>query len=166
VLRIEIRPSRRAVHLADGTPIRRGDRVGILHLDNHRIAAIHDAHGSHLAVGLEFRRLLVESLETLATAARPGGRLADLVAVSAVTIFHRGLGRLGFEAEHDGLVWPRVTAGYQRALLASFHPDGVRRRDRVAFAPAARLWLSRDGLLTRYGSGRRQRDIGAVSAPR
>jgi hypothetical protein len=165
-LRVEIHRTYRAVHLADRTLAQRGDRIGVLHLDNTRITAIHDPRLSPMAVGLEFRRLLIESLDTLAVDVRSGGRLAEVSAFMAVTIFHRGLRRLGFEAEPDGLFWPRVTAVYQRALLASLHPDGVLRLDRVVFAPAARLWISRDRLLALHGAGRRARQPRSLSPTR
>lgn len=165
-LRVEVRRTYRAIHLADQTMVQRGDRIGVLHLDNTRISVIHDPQLSPMAVGLEFRRLLIESLDTLAVDVRSGGRLADVSAFMAVTIFHRGLRRLGFETEPDGLFWPRVTAVYQRALLASLHPDGVFRLHRIASAPAARLWIPRDRLLALYGAGGRARQPGSLSATR
>ncbi len=164
-LRVETRRSYRTIHLADGTLVQRGEPIGVLHLDNTRIATIHDPGLSPMAVGLEFRRQLIESLESLAGEVRPGGRLADVAAFMAVTIFHHGLRRLGFDAEPDGLFWPRVTAAYQRALLASLHPDGVLRLARVG--PAARMCISRDRLLVLYGgAGRRARHPGSLSATR
>ena len=152
-LRVEIRRSYRTVRLAAGLVICRGDRIGVLHLDNARLAALHGNGRPPIAIGLEFRRLFVASLDALAERARPGQRLAEVPAFMAITIFHHGLQRLGFEPEPDGLTWPRLTAAYQRALLASRHPDGVVRLHRVASARAERLWISRDRLLARYGAG-------------
>jgi hypothetical protein len=41
-----------------------------------------------------------------------------------------------------GLMWPRLTAAYQRALLASLHPGGATRTLRLTTGRAERLWIS------------------------
>ena len=165
-LRVESRRAYRTIRLSDGTVIRAGDRVGALHLDNERVAALHQSGRSPLAIGLEFRRLLLTSLETLAAATAPGGWLAGVAAFVVVTIFHRGLPRLGFETDPNGLAWPRLTASYQRALVASLHPKGVLRLPRLASIRAERLWISRDRLLALYREGRpRPRRIGRGPYP-
>lgn len=151
MLRVETRRRVLAVRLGGHPLIRSGERIGVLHLDNARVAALHEDGRPPMAVGLEFRRLLIESLGALAAEARDGQRLAGLSAFTAVTIFHHGLRRLGFETQRDGLVWPRVTALYQRALLGSLHPNGALRRHRPPSAGAERLWISRDRLLALYG---------------
>jgi len=147
--RLQIRRSRRARELPGGTRIRRGDRIGILHLNNERIAALHGDGLSPLAVGLEFRRQLVASLRTLAALAE-SGPLKDVQAFAATTIFYQGLARLGFQPEHRGPTWPRLVAAYQRALLASVHPAGARRLRRTTYHQARRLWISRLTLRERY----------------
>jgi hypothetical protein len=154
VLRVEVRRNRRARRLADGTRLRHADRIGLLHLDNRRIAAIHVGGRSPLSVGLEFRRQLMISLHVLARLA-DGGPLGDVVAFSAITIFYDGLARLGFAPDPHRLAWPQVVAAYQRALLASIHPAGALRLNRATYREAQRLWLSRPALVARYG--RRQR---------
>ena len=158
--RVEIRRSWRTVRLGGVALVRPGERIGVLHLDNVRVATLHEHGLSPMAVGLEFRRLLIESLNTLADSARPGQRLAEVCAFTAVTsVHHRLLQRLGSQVEPHGLVWPRLTAGYQRALLASLHPDGVFRRHGVASTRAARLWISRDRLLALYGAAIQRRAV-------
>lgn len=149
-IRVEIRRTRRARTLADGARLLPGDRVGLLHLNNSRIAAIHVDSRSPLSVGLEFRRQLVVSLHTLATLAADDGPLGDVAAFSATTIFHDGLARLGFAAEPNAPAWPRMVAAYQRALLVSIHPAGALRVSRATYREARRLWLSRRALLARY----------------
>lgn len=163
-LRVETRRSYRIVQLAGGPVIHRGERVGVLHLDNARLAALHENGHSPAAIGLEFRRLFIASLDALAERARPGQPLAEVSAFMAITIFHHGLQRLGFEPEPDGLVWPRLTAVYQRALLASRHPLGIFRLPRVASAHAERLWISRDRLLALYGATAARRRVARVGA--
>ena len=152
-VRVEVRRSHRMLHLADGTTIRRGDRIGILHLNNDRVVALHAAGLPSIAVGLEFRRQLLASLAALARLAGPEGWLSDVRAFEATTIFfHQWLGRLGFEPDPEGLAWPRLVTGYQRALLASLRPAGLVRLGRATDRHAQRLWISREKLLTRYGA--------------
>ena len=152
VLRIEIRRSFRTVRLSAGVVVRRGDRIGVLHLNNERIAALHSNGLSLLAIGLEVRRAMMASLHELATLMAPGSQLADLHAVVAVTIFHHGLRRLGFEIDPRGLTTPGLTTAYQRALLASFHPSGRLRILGMTSARAERGWISREKLRALYAS--------------
>ncbi len=151
-VRVEVRRSHRTLHLADGTTIRRGDRIGVLHLNNERVVALHAAGLPAIAVGLEFRRQLGASLHALARRACPEGGLSDVRAFEATTIFfHQWLRRLGFEPDPDGLAWPGFVTGYQRALLASLRPAGPVRLGGATYRHAQRLWISRAKLLTRYG---------------
>jgi len=147
-VRIEVRRSHRTLHLADGTTIRPCDRVGVLHLNNDRVVGLHADGVSPTAMGLEFRRQLLASLHALARLAGPGGRLSDVRAFEATTIFfHQWFGRLGFEADPYGLAWPRLVAAYQRALRAYLlHAGPARHRH------AQRLWISRETLLRRHGT--------------
>jgi peptidoglycan-N-acetylglucosamine deacetylase len=153
VLRVEVRRGRAARVLPDGTALRPGDRIGVLHLNNERLATFHVDGRSPRAVGLEFRRQFVASLRALAALAAEGGPFSDVHAFSATTIFHNGMGgRLGFVPEPGAPVWPRAVAAYQRALLASVHPAGTLRLSGSAYRQARRLWLTRPTLLARYGS--------------
>jgi len=147
---VEVRRGRRARRLPDGTRLASGDRIGVIHLNNARLTAVHVNGQRPLAIGLEFRRWFLASLRELAQLAADGGPLADVRAFCAITIFHRGLARLGFHPEQDGIVWPGLTAAYQRALMASLHPAGPLRPRRVISAGARRLWMTREELLSRY----------------
>jgi hypothetical protein len=149
-LSVEIRRCLRPRTLPDGTHLGFGDRVGICHLDNPRIIAIHGDARSPLGVGLELRRQLVVSLRALAALVAPGQQLSDVRAVAATTIFHSGLVRLGFTVEPGRPACPRLVAAYQRALLATIHPGSRRRPRPAAYREARRLWLSRETLLARY----------------
>jgi hypothetical protein len=150
-LRIQLSRAGRARTLGDGTRIRRGDRIAAIHLDNAGIAGIHANGMAPLSMGLEFRRQFLDSLHGLATLAAPGGPLADVRAVVATTIFHRGLARLGFQPEDGGWLWPRLVATYQRALVASLHPAGAFRLREATYRTARRLWMSREALVQRFG---------------
>ena len=152
-VRVEVRRSHRTLRLADGTIIRRGDRIGVLHLNNDRVVAFHAAGLPSIAVGLEFRRQLRASLDALVTLAGPEGWLSDVRAFEATTIFfHQWLRQLGFEPDPGGLAWPGFVTGYQRALLASLRPADPVRLGGATYRHAQRLWISRDKLLTRYGA--------------
>ena len=69
--RIAVRRSHRTLQLAGGTTIRFGDRIGILHLNNAFMAAVHADGNAPIVVGLEFRRQLVSSLHELASSRAP-----------------------------------------------------------------------------------------------
>jgi hypothetical protein len=149
--------------LTDGTVLHRGDLIGIIHLDHVAVTALHTDGLGPLAIGLAFRRQLVESLRELALLSRPGERLAHLPAFSAVTIF-LGLRRLGFERT-PGPAFPRIVAAYQRALLAWLHPVGRFRAAAGEQHPAQRLMISRGKLLARYGDdGHAARESAAAAA--
>jgi hypothetical protein len=137
--------------LSDGTVVRPGARVGILHLNNERVTTL--AHDDELSgrPGLRLRRDMVASLAALARRCASDRRLLDVHAFSATTIFHRGLQRLGFEECASGLAWPRLVGGYQRALLVTLRRGAVTRR-RPSHRQARQLWISRKTLLSRYGS--------------
>lgn len=161
---VKIERTRRHVTLPDGTRIRRGDRVGVLHLNNARVADVHLNGLPARLVGLEFRRWFLASLHELARLAEGPGTFADVKAFTAITIFHRGLARFGFQIEDGALVFPALVGAYQRALLACLHPAGVLRDRGEDCREARRLWLTRAALLARYSaSGPRSR---AAAPPR
>jgi hypothetical protein len=151
LLTISVERAWRPHRLADGTVLRWGDRYGELHLDNAAVVALRQHGLSSLQLGLQFRRELRASLTALARLAGGDERFADLVAFSAITIFHQGLGRLGFEVETDGLVTPRITGAYQQALLLSLGAHQSPHRS----VRARRLWISRRRLRVVYGPLRR-----------
>jgi hypothetical protein len=154
-LRLELRRVRRARRLSDGTLIARGDRIGVLHMNNDRVRALHVEGMSPIAVGLEFRRELIASLRALAVVAGPGGWAGHAKAFEATTIFHHGLPRLGFERGTLPPLAAYVTGAYQRSLLGTLHPAGADRLLRLANTRAQRLWLSRARLLALYGAPER-----------
>src|SRR5439155_22539492 len=80
---VEIRRSRRARRLPDGTRVAGGDRIGVPHVNNARIAAVHVTGQPPLAIGLEFRRCLVSSIHELARPAAACAPRADVPACSA-----------------------------------------------------------------------------------
>jgi hypothetical protein len=153
LLRVEQRRLLRPLELADGTRLARGAPIGVVHLNNARVLALHGRGLAPDAIGFEFRRLLLRSLHAMARQAADGGPLAFLQAYSATTLFHRRLPRLGFSAaDADRSVWRGFVSRYARALLDSLHPAGAARVRRGARAEARRLWISRARLLSLYGA--------------
>lgn len=152
VLRLRVRSSRRDVRLKDGALVRRGEPIGIMHLDNERVVSLHADGVSREAIGLEFRRQFLASLRELAGLA-DRGRLAGVPAFTATTIFHHALGRLGFEPARGSSGGSALVGAYQRALLASLRPAGHARLDARTRRHARQLWLSREALRARFGGG-------------
>jgi hypothetical protein len=162
-IRLELRRRRRPLELADGTRLAPGDWIGVIHLNNEQVAALHADAGSIWAVGLRFRRLFVTSLRELTRRADSGGPLAVVRAFAATTIFHRGLGRLGFEPAVSGNRMSVLDVFYQRALLACLHPAGSARLGAPRYEQARRLWISRQALIEGFApssSDSRGRDAG------
>src|SRR3990172_2517889 len=119
-VRLEIRRSRRTIRLADGEQIEAGDPIGVLHLNNQRVAALHDEGSSPMTIGIRSRRLFLASLGELARGTSPGGPFVGVRAFTATTIFHRALGRLGFGPGRG--VWVGVPA--ERATEIFPRPRG------------------------------------------
>lgn len=141
-------PARR---FADGTQLRSGDDLGTLHFDNARIAAL-DAETPN-AIGLSFARLLLQSLRSLAELAGEDGPFGDLV------VF-RGIGWIS-QGERVGFIGEPFPEGRRKRYLAvhigllvwAFAPSGG---TAIAARPEPRIsWITRDTLLQRFGSQRK-----------
>lgn len=147
----------------DGTVVRRGDRIGVIHLNNERVVALHGDGLRPGAIGIRFRRQLVASFRELTRLAAPGSPLAQVRAFTATTILHHGLGRLGFEPARDGSGGSAIAGAYQRALLASLRPAGSARLDASIRHRARQLWMSREALQARFHHAEHRR--GEVKTP-
>jgi hypothetical protein len=148
VFRLEVRRWRREVRFTDGTSLRRGERAGVIHLDNDAVVRLHRIGLPETATGLEFRRLVLASLAELARRAAPGGPLDDVRAFAALTIYPYGLERMGFERDR-ATAGSLVVAAYQRALVAWLFPGA---RGRMAHRLRAEmLWIPRHRLLAHHG---------------
>lgn len=150
ILKLTVRPSRRTVRLMDGTVVRRGDPIGVIHLNNERVVTLHAVGLQPGAIGIRFRRQLVASFRELTRLAAPGGSLVQVRAFTATTILHHGLGRLGFEPARDGSGGSVIAGAYQRVLLASLRPAGSARLGTSIRHRARQLWMSREALQVRF----------------
>jgi hypothetical protein len=154
VLRVEAARYRGpAVMLADGTQVRRGDRIGVIHLNNERVARLHGDGSDTPTAGLKFRRAFVASLKELARQVAETDRYSGVKAFTAQTIFHQGTQRVGFEIlPLARSVRTRLVAVYERSIMAHYHPLGYRRPGRPRVREARAIWISRNELRRRYAS--------------
>lgn len=149
-------PERR---LACGALLRPGDLLLELHFRREALRPL-TQQGDPARIGLGLLRLADRDLPRLARRLETEPALAGVAALHAVTLFHRGIRRYGFETAP---LEPRLAewwfSAWQRRLLARDHPLG---RARIATAREAlvarHVWISRAALLGRYGGG------GAVAA--
>ncbi len=156
-LRVEVRRyGGPAVTLSDGTHIRCGDRIGVLHLNNEHVAALHGGGSESPLGGLRFRRSFVASLGELARRVVETERYAEAEAFMAETILHSGTQRAGFDILRlRNPLRRRLVTVYERVLLGRYHPPGSRRTARPRFREARAIWISRKELLRRYAPASR-----------
>ena len=152
LLRIEVARYRGPlILLADGTEVRRGDRIGVLHLHNERVARLHTDDRATPTAGFKLRRAFLASLRELARRVVAGERYAGVRAFMAETIFHTDARRVGFESRPLPSARSRLVAAYERTMVAHYHPLGRRRAARLRSRDARAIWISRSELLCRYG---------------
>jgi hypothetical protein len=152
VLRIGVARHRgRPVTLRDGTVVRAGDVVGTIHFHNEAVAAIHDGKPDAVRSGILILRGYERSLRALARLSEDHPRYQNIKALTALTIFHQGIERFGFET-HTLPSGPmsRIVSAYQRFLLARFHPLGTQRGRRKKLEARA-IWVSTREIRRRYG---------------
>jgi len=152
ILRIGVARYRgRRVALRDGTVVRTGDVIGTLHFHNEAVAAIHDGKLDSVRSGILILRAYERSLKTLARLSEDHPRYRRMKALSATTIFHQGVEKLGFEI-FPLPSWPAgwIVSAYERFLLARFHPLGRRRKSQKKFE-ARTIWASAKEIRRRYG---------------
>jgi len=139
------------VTLADGTEVRRSDRIGVIHLNNEQIARLHGDGSETPTAGLKLRRGFVASLRELARQVVETQRYTGVKAFMTQTIYHKPTGQVGFEIlPIPSSTWSRIVAAYERALLASYHPLGRHRTRRLRPRQARAIWISRSALVRRY----------------
>jgi ceramide glucosyltransferase len=166
LFRLALGESRQDLTLSDGTPVRRGDLVGELHLWNEHIPPLGDRR-SDLAWALAFRRQLIRSLRELTAYTQTDPRLARVKAFrgegafgSRYTPVHlaKMAERWGFElVRRDGATgWRRRFADFWENLHATcltwaYNPASLRGR-RVWELRRDQFWITRETLLRRYGA--------------
>lgn len=134
--------------LADRTRINPGDRLGILHFDNQRLADIEQHPGSPRHRAFVFLRMLRDSLTVLAHHARAEPEIERLAVFRGVTWMPSRGRHLGFETEPlpSGLHsrWLKL---HFRIILRAFYPETASERAQQPYI----YWLTRRQLLARFG---------------
>jgi hypothetical protein len=136
------------VRLRDGTTVRRGDRIGVLHFDNRVIRSL--PAKAWLSVGM---RMAQDDLRALArsTAASPMGERP--VAFRGTTLLGALLRRAGWDVRaRRRTAWTRLEDWYLRAMLARWSREGSQRlRHGRGALRSTDGWLSAAALQRRYG---------------
>jgi len=146
VLAVVVRRNRWTVRLPDGTIVRPGEPIGVVHVNNARIEALHQKGASPVWVGLRFRRQVVASLHELIRLSEPSQRLECVRAFCATTVFHGPLRRGGFQRAASDAPGSRLATLSFQAVLAALHPHGLSPRYGAADRRVEQVWISRERL--------------------
>jgi len=131
--------------LADGTVVRRGDRILHLHLDNRFLAAVSTTGELKPWSLVELARLDLDCL----AAEVASGQLGDVRAIRGVGLLAGATRRVGFEVRPlpHSLRWALIRH-VLALVLASHHRAGAKDLDRGVPWPAE-AWMSSQTLLMR-----------------
>ncbi|MBI1894361.1 MAG: hypothetical protein HYS14_09640 [Candidatus Rokubacteria bacterium] len=141
----------RPLTLSDGSVIRRGDRIGIIHIHNEGVASLHAPDGTPHRGALIFLERFRASMRSL-SGQMATGALADVRALTSTTVIFAAMARAGFDVlPLRPRWWGRALGTYQRWLMARHHPLGNRRFKLDRFVESRAVWISREALLRRYG---------------
>lgn len=149
VLGLEVRRYRgSALTLSDGTIVRPGDPLGLIHFENARLGSL--AVEGWQTVGWREGRA---DLRQLAAWAREQASRARPVAYTGTTLLWPIARRAGFEVRARRWTrWARIEDAYFRSLLRRWNPPARTRLRRGGELRSAVVWLSDAALQRRYGS--------------
>jgi hypothetical protein len=166
VFRVGLGPARQPMHLADGTDIAAGEPVGSLHLWNEHLPPY--AHGGpDLAWASDMRRRVFRSLQLLAEAIDREPAWLGVRAFRGDATLSRRLGEIQIRrlAERHGFERVPSPCSMLRqlhflgncfnawALTLAFNPAALERQGFLR--GRCEVWISRDGLVDRYGRAAR-----------
>ncbi|MGC8945795.1 MAG: YkoP family protein [Anaerolineae bacterium] len=163
LLRVALIRSRWEVTLRDGTIIRRGETIGMIHAWNERVPPIPPT-GADMAWARQLRRQLIRSLQLLAQATREDPRLRTIRGFGGAGVLHFSpailhlLERLGLEIYElpPQSLWDRVeeqvSRGWTWLMRRAFNPVSVESRGLEVLSRRF-YWIGREKLLQMYGEG-------------
>jgi ceramide glucosyltransferase len=178
MLRLSTTESDEDLTLTDGTHIRRGERIGELHLWNELMPQVPE-EGPDLTWARTFQRRMAFSLRRLTAHIQADHKYSEIRAFRGENTFmgqyplelmERAVGRWGFDVVYgngsSGL-WGRVTgfidSMYAWALIWAYNPASLKGNN--GWKPyRSQLWISRGTLIEKYGTVP-VRDPGSAPGP-
>jgi hypothetical protein len=139
------------VVLDSGETIGRGDLVMELHFRREALSAL-IRQGDPIRVALEMRRMGEQELPRLARLVERDESLREVRALHALTLFYRGINKMGFEIRPMEDKWAeRWFTWWHRLLMARDSSQGSERVRRYKDKLVTRhIWMSREDLIRRY----------------
>jgi hypothetical protein len=150
LLRVEFtRFHGKPINLPDGTPIRSGDRIAEMHINNAVLAEV-----AKRTNGWQLLRMMIGDLRALARWAKTEGFPDDVRALYGYTILSHAAPRLGFTIRtrpHSIRTW--LDGLFLTGLLVLYNPQGRSRLEegQVYGSDPGEIWMSRGELERRYG---------------
>lgn len=144
-----------AVVLPGGETLKPGDLAMEIHFRRAALLPLAAAE-SPVALGIGLLRLADRETPRLADRLASDPALADVRALHAVTLFHRGITRYGFDARPLASdLQARWLTWWQLRLLFRDHPAATSLRESIRAHPEAwkvrEVWASRAAFCERYG---------------
>lgn len=142
------------VQLRDGAVIRSGDQILEIHFRREALQS-RVTTGEPTRLALALLQLGDRDVPRLAKALEYDPELKAVRALHALTLFHRGVERYGFEVQPVEQRWAELWfTAWHRLLMARDHPSGAARvREHRAKLVTRHVWISRAALLRKFPSG-------------
>jgi hypothetical protein len=140
------------VRLQCGGVVRAGDTVLEIHFRREALLPLIQS-GDPAKMGLGLVRMGDRDIPRLAEALERDPHLREVRALHALTLFHRGISRYGFEVrEVEQPHLERWFTWWHRLLMARDHARGAERvRPHVETLVTKHVWISRDELVRLFG---------------
>lgn len=138
--------------LPSGERVRPGDPVMELHFRRAALLPLIQ-DGDPRRAGLELLRLGKRDLPRLARVVQTDPELQNVAALHALTLFHRGIDRLGFEiVPVASRLEERWFSWYHRVLMArDSHAGAERVRQHRHKLITRHIWFTREAFIRRWG---------------
>ncbi|WP_245954461.1 polysaccharide deacetylase family protein [Paenibacillus flagellatus] len=151
-LRVREYQGKRAIELADGESIRKGDLVAELHLDNYTLFRLGLDSRSTVQLATQLIRRTRMLMPELCRLLLTDPQYRDVKGLYGITMIHRGSKQLGFTVVDlpEGL-FASLTRTYLRILLYIIHPQGKERlKEKSELLEPKIVAISKNELKTRY----------------